>query len=265
MRTYDHELGGAPVRRPYTAVDGIGPADGTVVIPTGPTGTRGLAVGIGVNPLLGDLDAEAMAWSVVDEAVRNVVCAGGDPRELSLLDNFAWGDPTDPVLLGRLVAACRGCHDAAIAYGAPFVSGKDSLYNQYRLADGTTDPVASTLVITAVAPVADVARIPLVGLDPTGGSIWLVGPVEGALEVVGHPAMHLAGQAVGPAVVEGGEHPFPRGHGSLRCLCPTFAPSLARSLHGVNRLRVRVDVPTMCATRARLGCRSPETNGGVAS
>ena len=190
VRTYDHEVGGATVRRPYTAVDGIGPADGTVVIPTGPTGTRGLAVGIGVNPLLGDLDAEAMAWSVVDEAVRNVVCAGGDPRELSLLDNFAWGDPTDPVLLGRLVAACRGCHDAAIAYGAPFVSGKDSLYNQYRLADGTTDPVASTLVITAVAPVADVARIPLVGLDPTGGSIWLVGPVEGALGGSHHDAVH---------------------------------------------------------------------------
>lgn len=180
VRTYDHEVGGATVRRPYGGPSGHAPADGNVVMVGGPTDNRGLAIGVGVNPLLGDLDAEAMAWSVIDEAVRNVVCAGGDPSELSLLDNFAWGDPNNPELLGRLVAACRGCHDAALAYGAPFVSGKDSLFNQFRRPDGTADPVASTLVITAVAPVADVDRIPSVG-PLGGGEIWLIGPTSGSL------------------------------------------------------------------------------------
>ncbi len=107
--------------------------------------------------------------------------AGADPDRLSLLDNFAWGDPTDPEMLGRLVAACRGCHDAAVGYGAPFVSGKDSLFNEFVGVDGVADPVTPTLIITAVGTVDDVTTIPAVGLTTPGNDVWLVGPATGAL------------------------------------------------------------------------------------
>ena len=120
-----------------------------------PADTHGIAVGIGVNPWYGELDPERMAHAVVDEAIRNVVAVGADPDKVALLDNFSWGDPRRPTTLGELVAAVQGCCEAAIAHGAPFVSGKDSLNNEYLGSDGARHSVPPTLVITAVAHVPD--------------------------------------------------------------------------------------------------------------
>jgi phosphoribosylformylglycinamidine synthase II len=181
VRTFDHEVLGGTVVRPYGGVAGDAPADGTVLVPPGTIGPRAYAIGVGVNVVIGRYDTEAMAWAVVDEAVRNAVVAGANPAQLSLLDNFAWGNPTNPETLAHLVAACRGCHDAAVAYGAPFVSGKDSLYNEFVWPDGQPDPVTPTLVITALGVVADVARIPLTGITAVGNDVWLAGPLAGAL------------------------------------------------------------------------------------
>ncbi len=181
IRTYDHEVLGGTLVRPYGGAAGDGAADGTVVIPPGTSGTRGVALGVGVNAVIGAIDAEAMAWHVIDEAVRNAVIAGADPAELSLLDNFAWGNPTNPEALAGLVAACRACHDAALVLGAPFVSGKDSLYNVFVRPDGTPDPVAPTLVITAMGIVKDLDVVPLTGVVEAGNEVWLVGPMRGAL------------------------------------------------------------------------------------
>ncbi|MEM8925266.1 MAG: phosphoribosylformylglycinamidine synthase subunit PurL, partial [Actinomycetota bacterium] len=181
VRTYDHEVLGGTLVRPYGGVAGDGPADGTVLIPPGTAGDRGMAIGIGVNIVIGRHDTEAMAWAAVDEAVRNAVCAGADPAQLSLLDNFAWGNPTDPDTLARLVAAAKGCHDAAIAYGAPFVSGKDSLYNEFVAPDGTRDPVTPTLIITALGIVHQLDRVPVTGVVEAGDDVWLVGPSAGVL------------------------------------------------------------------------------------
>ena len=197
VRTYDHEVLGGTVVRPYDGVEMDGPADGTVILPPGtyddgrhpgpggdtaePPPLRGAVLGIGHAVLLGRHDCEAMAWAAVDEAIRNAVVAGADPDRLSLLDNFAWGNPTSPDMLGRLVAACRGCHDAAVAHRAPFVSGKDSLYNEFVSPDGVPDPVTPTLIITALGIVDDAAAIPAVGLVGPGNDVWLVGPAAGAL------------------------------------------------------------------------------------
>ncbi len=181
VRTFDHEVLGGTLVRPYGGVAGDGAADGTVVVPPGTSGKRGMAIGIGVNAVIGQHDPYAMAWNVIDEAVRNVVIAGADPHELSLLDNFAWGNPTDPATLGSIVAACTACHDAALVYGAPFVSGKDSLYNVFVPPGGEPDPVAPTLVLTAVGIVKNLDVVPLTGVVQAGSDIWLVGPDSGAL------------------------------------------------------------------------------------
>lgn len=181
VRTYDHEVMGGTVVRPFGGPHGDGAADGATSIPPGTSGERGMAIGIGVNAILGHHDAAAMAWHVIDEAVRNAVIAGADPSELSLLDNFAWGNPSEPETLGQLVAACRACHDAALAFGAPFVSGKDSLYNVFVHHDGTNDPVAPTLVITAVGIAKNLDTIPLTGVVAPGNQVWLVGPSSAAL------------------------------------------------------------------------------------
>ncbi len=225
IRTYDHEVLGGTLVRPYGGPMGDGPSDGTVMVPPGTSGTRGVVLGIGVNAVLGRLDPEAMAWSVIDEAVRNAIVAGADPNELSLLDNFGWGNPTDPATLGGLVAACKGCHDAAIAFGAPFVSGKDSLYNVYVPEGGEPDPVAPTLVITAMGLVRNLDVVPLTGVVEAGDQIWLVGPETGSLggshlDLVLGADFGGAVPAIDPAAVE-------RHH----ALADAIAGGLVRSAH----------------------------------
>lgn len=181
VRTYDHEVLGNTVVRPYEGRAGDGPSDGTVVVPYGTTGPRGVAVGVGVNALHGRLDPYRMAVAVHDEAVRNVVAVGADPDRIAVLDNFSWGDPTVPERLGALVEAARGCHDAAVAHATPFISGKDSLYNEYVATDGTRRPIPHTLVISAIGIVPDVSRVVTTAPPAAGEVVVLVGDTRDEL------------------------------------------------------------------------------------
>ena len=173
IRRYDHEILGSTVVRPLTGVEHDAHSDGTVV--ASPTDDFGISIGIGVNPWYGLHDPERMAWAVVDEAIRNVVVAGGRPTAVALMDNFSWGNPTRPTTFGELVAAVQGCCDAAHYYRAPFVSGKDSLNNEYLTADGTRHAIPPTLVITAVAPVDDVDHVVTPDLKAPGNVLVVLG------------------------------------------------------------------------------------------
>ena len=173
VRRYDHEILGATVVGPMSAPHQTGPSDGTVI--ARPDSAEGFAVGVGVNPQYGRFDPLAMAWAAVDEAVRNVVVAGADPGAVALLDNFSWGDPRRADTMGDLVLAVRGCCEAARAYGAPFVSGKDSLNNEYEGTDGVRRSVPPTLVVTALAHVPDADAVPGVGLVAEGNVLVLAG------------------------------------------------------------------------------------------
>ena len=173
IHRYDHEIGGSTAVRPLAGAADQGHADGVVL--AHPEDDVGVAVGIGVNPWYGLHDPEAMAAVAVDEAIRNVVAVGADPERVALLDNFSWGDPRDPHTLGTLVAAVDGCCAAAEAFGAPFVSGKDSLNNTYRDSDGERHSVPPTLVITAVAHVPDVNRCVTPELSRADNVLLLLG------------------------------------------------------------------------------------------
>jgi phosphoribosylformylglycinamidine synthase len=173
VRRYDHEIRGATVRRPMVGVEADGPGDGVVLAE--PSDRSGIAVGIGMSPFTGEADAERMAWLAIDEAIRNVVCVGGDPRRVALLDNFSWGDPRRPVTLGQLVAAVDGCTGAVDAYASPFVSGKDSLNNEWVDRDATRRAVPPTLVITAVAPVDDVDHTVTSDVTTAGNLLVVLG------------------------------------------------------------------------------------------
>lgn len=173
IRRYDHEIRGATVVRPLVGARSDGHGDGVVLAE--PTDQHGIAIGIGVNPWFGLLDPQRMAEAVVDEAMRNVVAVGADPTQVALLDNFSWGDPTRPSTLGELVAAVDGCSQAAHAFGAPFVSGKDSLNNEFRGSDGQRHAVPPTLVITAIAHVPDVALTVTSDLKSADNIVMLIG------------------------------------------------------------------------------------------
>jgi len=172
VSTYDHEVRGGTLVRPWCGPRAEGPSDGVVLVPLEcwDDSRAAFALGVGINPRYGRLDPYRMALAAVDEAVRNVVAAGADPDRISLLDNFCWGNPTLADRLGALVRATKGCHDAALAYGAPFVSGKDSLYNEF---DGV--PIPGTLLITALGIVPDRDRTTGAWARADAGAVYLVG------------------------------------------------------------------------------------------
>jgi phosphoribosylformylglycinamidine synthase len=173
IHRYDYEIRGATLVRPLVGTLLDGHADGVVVAE--PLDAHGIAIGIGVNPWFGEQDPERMALSVVDEAIRNVVAVGADPDKIALLDNFSWGDPRRETTLGHLVAAVNGCCTAAMAFSAPFVSGKDSLNNEYFGSDGERHSVPPTLVITAVAHVPDANATVTPDLKSTSNVLLVLG------------------------------------------------------------------------------------------
>jgi phosphoribosylformylglycinamidine synthase len=173
IRQYDHEVQGGAVLRPLVGLHDDGPGDAAVVTPV--LGAwAGLAVGCGINPRYGDLDPYAMAAAVIDEAVRNVVAVGADPSRIALLDNFCWGNTNRPEVLGSLVRAAEACRDVALAYGMPFISGKDSLNNEFHAA-GRNIVIPPTLLISALGRVPDVRRCVSMDLKEPGNALLLIG------------------------------------------------------------------------------------------
>ena len=175
IRIYDHEVQGGTVVKPLTGVEADAPSDAVVIKPIGTRGKKGIVLSNGINPEFGKRDAYKMAWSVMDEASRNAVAVGADPDQIAVLDNFCWGDPLRPETLGTLVEACRGCHDAALFYGTPFISGKDSLNNEYLGTDGLRHSIPPTLLISAIGIVQDVTQSITMDLKEAGNFIYLVG------------------------------------------------------------------------------------------
>jgi phosphoribosylformylglycinamidine synthase len=211
VRQYDHEVQGGTVVKPLVGIHDDGPSDAAVVTPVLGSWT-GLAVGCGINPRYGDLDPYRMAAACIDEAARNVVAVGADPARVALLDNFCWGNTDRPEVLGSLVRAAEACRDVALAYGMPFISGKDSLKNEYH-AGGLHLVIPPTLLICALGRVPDVRRCVTMDLKVPGNQLFLVGLTRDEL---GGSHYHLVTGR------EGGEVP---------AVDLELAPRLFRALH----------------------------------
>jgi len=200
IRQYDHEVQAGSVIKPLVGINSDGPSDAAVVRPD-LTSNRGLVISCGINPHYGDLDPYWMAASAIDEAVRNCVAVGADPDRIAILDNFCWGNTERPETLGTLVRAAVACQDIAVAYGTPFVSGKDSLNNEFSyevdlkgsdplksaLATSGSDPlkstrktvaIPSTLLITALGQVDDVETCVTMDLKGPGNLLYLIGETK---------------------------------------------------------------------------------------
>ncbi|MBZ0171331.1 MAG: hypothetical protein K8E66_03035, partial [Phycisphaerales bacterium] len=153
IRQYDHEVQGNTVIRPLGGPTQRGPMDAAVIEPVPGTG-KGLAIASGLATGL-ENDPYLMTLAAIDECVRNLVCVGADPDRIAILDNFCWPSCKKPENLASLVRAAEGCYDGAKAYRTPFVSGKDSLNNQFTTEDGRTIEIPPTLLITGVGIVHD--------------------------------------------------------------------------------------------------------------
>ncbi len=179
IRQYDHEVQGASAVTPLVGADGDGPSDAAVILPVLGS-TRGLAIANGLATGLRD-DPYLMALAAVDECVRNLVCVGADPSRIAILDNFCWPSCDDPQELGALVRAAEGCYDAAKAYRTPFISGKDSLNNQFTTEDGRTIKIPPTLLISGIGIVDDVRKCVTMDFKGAGNYVVVVGATQDSM------------------------------------------------------------------------------------
>lgn len=178
IRVYDHEVQGGTVVKPLSGIKHDGPSDGCVIKPLDGTGNEAFVLSNGLNPEYGKVDPYEMTLLVMDEAVRNAVACGADPQKIAILDNFCLGDPSRPETMGDLVQAAQACHDGALRYLTPFISGKDSFNNEYFGSNGQRNAIPPTLLISAIGVIPDWQQSLTMDLKNSGDLLYLVGYFE---------------------------------------------------------------------------------------
>ena len=173
IRQYDHEVQGTTVVKPLVGKDCDGPSDACVIRPRFDS-RRGVAVSNGINFRYGELDPYWMAANCIDEALRQLAAVGAPLQGAAILDNFCWGNPEKPDRLGALVRAAYGCYDAAKGFAVPFISGKDSFYNEFSYR-GKLVSIPSTLLISAAAVMEDVAKAVTMDAKRPNNLLYIVG------------------------------------------------------------------------------------------
>jgi len=171
--------------------------------------------------------------SAIDEAVRNLVVVGGDPDRVALLDNFCWGDPTRPDRLGGLVRAVQGCVDGARAYAMPFISGKDSLFNEFN-----GEAIPGTLLISAIGLIPDLELAVTSAGARAGDDLWMVG--SGSNDLGGSLVDQMLGLGA-TAVPAPADDPLPR----YRAVHQAIMAGLVTSAHDCSEGGLAVAVAEM--------------------
>ncbi len=178
IREYDHEVQGNTVLKPLAGASGDAPQDATVLRISG--SERLMSMSVAILPEWGKTDPYAMGAACVDECVRQLVASGADPDRLAILDNFCVGNPDDEEELGALVETVKGIAAAAEAYGAPFVSGKDSFYNYFETEEGPVS-IPVTILISGMGIVEEAEHVTGASLRREDSLLAIIGRTGAAL------------------------------------------------------------------------------------
>jgi phosphoribosylformylglycinamidine synthase len=173
IRQYDHEVQGGSVLKPLQGKHEDGPGDACITRPRLDS-KKGIILSCGINIDYGKIDPYWMAASSIDEALRQVTAVGGNIEKAAILDNFCWGNCNKPDRLGGLVRASQACYDMAKVYGVPFISGKDSLNNEYAMGHKTIS-IPPTLLISCITVMDDTAKAVTMDAKKAGNAIYLIG------------------------------------------------------------------------------------------
>ncbi|MFA6134743.1 MAG: phosphoribosylformylglycinamidine synthase subunit PurL [Phycisphaerae bacterium] len=197
IRQYDHEVQGGSVIKPLVGVSEDGPGDAAVIRPV--LGSqKAVAISCGMNPRLGELDPYQSALHAIDEALRNCVAVGGNLDRTAILDNFCWGNCNKSDRMGSFVRSAVACRDAALVYGTPFISGKDSLNNEFQTEDGATIAIPPTLLISAISVIDDARRCVTADAKEAGNYLFILG--RSGSELGGSHYLMVEGLATGSDV-----------------------------------------------------------------
>ncbi len=180
---YDHEVQGTSVTKPLQGRGRVN-ADAAMMQPL-PHTKKGVVISQGYFPWYSDIDAKAMAAASIDTAVRHALAAGASIDHLAILDNFCWSTSNTPERLYELKRAAEAVYDVAVAYGTPYISGKDSMFNDFRgfTARGERVHVAAppTLLISAIGVVEDASLACTIDFKAEGDRIYVIGDTNNEL------------------------------------------------------------------------------------
>ncbi len=174
---YDHEVQASSVVKP---LQGKGRVNGehSVFRPV-LNSNKAVLVTSALYPSYTEINAYDMAASAIDSAVRAAICGGASLDHLALLDNFCWCSSNEPERLYQLKEAARACYDYAIAYGTPYISGKDSMFNDFRGYDASGKNIKisapPTLLISALGVLNDYHLATTIDYKFAGDRIYLLG------------------------------------------------------------------------------------------
>ena len=180
---YDHEVQASSVLKPLSGAGRIN-TDAQVFRPV-LSSDKGVILSSGIYPSYSDISTYHMAAAALDTAVRNSVASGGKLSHLAILDNFCWSSSYDKTKLAELVDAVKACYDHAVGYGTPFISGKDSMFNNFEGYDekgrGAAIAIPPTLLISAIGVVPDIYKVVTPEFKKSGDIIYLLGETRDEL------------------------------------------------------------------------------------
>ena len=180
---YDHEVQGGSVIK---SLQGRGRVNGDATI-TRPvlSSRKGIVISQGINPSYSDIDTYHMAAASIDTAVRNAIAIGARLEHIALLDNFCWSSSDEPGRLGQLKRAAQACYDISIEFQTPFISGKDSMFNDFKGYDENGNPikisVPPTLLVSSVAVMEDVEKAVSLDAKFAGDMVYVLGETKDEL------------------------------------------------------------------------------------
>ena len=204
-RQYDHEVQAGSVLKPLQGAGRIN-AEATVTRPV-LNSKKGVVLSSALYPALSEADPYRMAANSIDGAVRAAVAAGADVDNLALLDNFCWSSSENPERLWQLREAAQACYDTAVAYGTPFISGKDSMFNDFKGFDADGQPIKisipPTLLISAIGVIPDAVEAVALDAKLPGDYIYVIGDTGNEMGSSEYSAMLKSGLSAEPAAETG--------------------------------------------------------------
>ncbi|HWQ65706.1 MAG TPA: AIR synthase-related protein [Methanospirillum sp.] len=174
---YDHTVQGGHVLGP---VQGVGRVQGMATLTkVVPGSIKGVGLSQGIFPSYSEIDSYRMAGACIDTAIRGLIALGIPLEAIAILDNFCWCSSDDPGRLDQLKAAAIGCYDGATGFQTPFISGKDSMFNDFSGFDEENNPVKisvpPTLLVSSIGIHPDVTRAVSMDAKIEGDLIYIVG------------------------------------------------------------------------------------------
>jgi phosphoribosylformylglycinamidine synthase subunit PurSL len=180
---YDHNVQAGSVLKPLQGKGKVN-SKASITKPF-PESEKGIICSQGINANYSFIDTYHMAACAIDTAVRNIISVGGSLDHLALMDNFCWCSSNEEERLGQLKAAAQACYDYAVAYGTPYISGKDSMFNDFSGFDKNGQAIKisapPTLLISSIGVINDVTKAVSLDSKMPGDLVYVLGETKDEL------------------------------------------------------------------------------------